>query len=537
MLPASPTAARVPPKHEPDVVVIGSGVGGSMVAHGLMGAGLDVLMIERGVPVKRGEHNWDLDAAFELSPYFNMESHYRLRGESRGRKGTFQCVGGPSVFYGGVALRLRAVDFDQRAEIVRDTGAAWPVSYDDLAPYYRAAEEILGVAGRPARHPVDPAETVVHPYRAPALQGPARLIRDAAAGLGLNPSHLPLAIDFGGDGAGSGPCMQCGTCDGYACAVSAKREPSTAVLPALLEKGLRLISNTVAVRILWRGRRIAGVVGIDRTSGRRTVYTGKRYILAAGALGSAHLALASGLENASPAGDWVGRCLMRHCNMIVFGLFPRPLAGSRSFHKQVGIFDHYGIRSDEPRRGVIQSIQPPPPGLIANRLPAFMARSADPFIDRCTGLLAIAEDEPRPENRVDLSRTRGDRYGIPRAIVTHRYTRRDLAARRDLVRVAKSVLRAAGAWATPTFRIHTFSHAVGTLRMGHDPAANPLDAWCRFRGCDNLWVTDGSFMPRSGAVNPSLTIAANALRVAECIAGGRPDGRLVRYARLVRSEA
>ena len=264
MLPASPTAAHVPPKREPDAVVIGSGVGGSMAAHGLMGAGLDVLLIERGVPVERGEHNWDLDAAFELSPYFNMESHYRLRGETRGRKGTFQCVGGPSVFYGGVALRLRAADFDQRAEIVRDTGAAWPVSYDDLAPYYRRAEEILGVAGRPARHPVDPADTVVHPYRAPALQGPARLIRDAAAGLGLNPSHLPLAIDFEGDGAGSGTCMQCGTCDGYACAVSAKREPSTAVLPALVEKGLRLVSNTVAVRILWRGRRIAGVVGIDR---------------------------------------------------------------------------------------------------------------------------------------------------------------------------------------------------------------------------------------------------------------------------------
>lgn len=521
---ASPAPRRF--IREPDAVIVGSGVGGGMAAHALVGAGMNVLMIERGCEVERGDHNWAPDAAFELSPYFSMESHYRVRGTSRGRKGTFQCVGGPSVFYGGIALRLRARDFDRRTEITGATGAAWPISYEELDPYYGAVEGILGVAGRTSRNPSDPAEAVAYPRRAPALLGPARLIRDAAADLGLNPTHLPLAIDFRGDGAGNGSCVRCGTCDGYICAVGAKREPAAAILPALVGRGLKLVSNTVAVRILWRGRRVAGVVGIDRSSGRRTVFTGRRYILAGGALGSAHLVLASGLESASPAGDWIGRCLMRHCNVITYGFFRGRLAGAGAFHKQVGIFDHYGLREDEPQYGALQSIHTPPPGLIAARLPGFTPRSLDPVLARCTGLLAMAEDEPRRENRIEVTRGRGDRWGIPRATITHRYTRRDLAARRHLARAAKAVLRAAGARVTVRLRIHTFSHAVGTLRMGPDPGTSPLDRWCRFRGIDNLWVTDGSFMPRSGAVNPSLTIAANALRVANRIAAGRAAKRV-----------
>jgi choline dehydrogenase-like flavoprotein len=161
--------------------------------------------------------------------------------------------------------------------------------------------------------------------------------------------------------------------------------------------------------------------------------------------------------------------------------------------------------------------------MIQDRLPGFLGGIADPLADRCTGLLAIAEDQPHRENRVSLSRSESDRYGLARAVVTHRYTARDLDARDRLARVARSVLKTAGARITHMFPIRTFSHAVGTLRMGADPRSSPLDESSRFRGIDNLWVTDGSFMPRSGGVNPSLTIAANALRAAGRIAEvGRP---------------
>ncbi len=496
-------------------------MGGAFAAHALVEAGLHVLMIERGIPVDRGEHNWAPDAVFELSPYYTQESHYLVRGDHRGRVGTFQCVGGPAVFYGGVALRLREADFDDDdPEIVGGSGAAWPYSYEALAPHYAAAERILGVAGRPGENPTDPPHTDGYAQMAPDARGPARLVWDSARELGLRPCHLPLAIDFDGLFAAERSCVMCGTCDGYACALGAKREPGTAVLPRLLRRGMTLVPSTVVVRILWRGRRIEGVIGVDRQTAKQTLYRGDRYVLSAGALGSPHLVLSSGLDAASPASDWIGRCLMRHCNGIVYGLFGHPVEGARAFHKQVGIFDHYGGVGGEPKLGCIQSIHPPPPGMIRDRAPALLAGIADPLAERCAGLLAIAEDEPRRENRIEVSRSRSDRYGLPRAIVTHRYTRRDLESRRHLARVAGQVLRGAGARGTHTFPIKTFSHAVGTMRMGADPTTAPLDEGSRYRGIDNLWVIDGSFMPRSGGVNPSLTIAANALLAAQDIVGG-----------------
>lgn len=151
-------------------------------------------------------------------------------------------------------------------------------------------------------------------------------------------------------------------------------------------------------------------------------------------------------------------------------------------------------------------------------MPEWLGDTADTIADRSTGLLVIAEDQPRRENRVSVHPHEVDEYGLPRTVVTHRYTWRDLKARHELSSVAHGILRHAGALYTQTIRIKTFSHAVGTLRMGLDPRTSPLDLASRFRGIENLWVTDGSFMPRSAAVNPSLTIAANALMAAEHIA-------------------
>ena len=140
-----------------DVVIVGSGVGGSMAAHVLIHAGLRVLMIERGRAVRRSDLNWEPDQALELSPHYTMESHYHLRGDDRGRVGTFQCVGGPSVFYGGVAFRMRETDLGDCPEVVRDSGAEWPYRYSDVEPYYGWAERILGVAGRDGRDATDAA--------------------------------------------------------------------------------------------------------------------------------------------------------------------------------------------------------------------------------------------------------------------------------------------------------------------------------------------------------------------------------------------
>jgi len=141
-----------------------------------------------------------------------------------------------------------------------------------------------------------------------------------------------------------------------------------------------------------------------------------------------------------------------------------------------------------------------------------------------TGLLVIAEDQPQYGNRVEVDPQQRDAYGMPRAIITHRYSPRDRAARRALARIAASILRQAGARATYRFPIRTFSHAIGTLRMGRQPETSPLDSDGRFRGVDNLWVADGSALPTAAGVNPSLTIDANALRTADRILGARQAG-------------
>lgn len=499
-------------------LVIGSGVGGSAAAYALVKAGLRVLMVERGPRVRRGPENWAPDAVMELSPYYSRESPYQVRGDDPGRVGAFHCVGGPAVFYGGVALRLRERDFAHDPGIVGDSEARWPFAYADLEPWYDWAEELLEVAGTGTEPSAPPRS---RPYRHAALvpRGPSRLVWGAARDLGLNPALLPLAIRHrGAEGPGE-PCALCGTCDGYACAVEAKRDPGVALLSRVEGRGLTVRPDTVALRLLRRGGRVVGLECADRRTGRRWVEVADQYVLAAGALASPQLILSSRLHTSSPARDWVGRCLMRHCNGIVFGLFGGPLEGARSFHKQVGLFDFYEDADGAPGLGCVQSIHPPPPGLVRDRLPGFLGGIAEPLAERCTGLLAIAEDQPRRENGVEASPRRTDRYGMPVGVVTHRYTWRDLRARLALARVARAVLRRAGARVTQSVRITTFSHAVGTLRMGVDPRTSPLDGWSRFRGVENLWVTDGSFLPRSGGVNPSLTIAANALRAASRLAG------------------
>jgi choline dehydrogenase-like flavoprotein len=502
-------------------LVIGSGVGGAAAAHALVESGLRVLMIERGPRVRRGLGNWAADAVMELSPYYSTEDPWEVRGDDPGRVGSFRCVGGPAVFYGAVALRLREHDFLHDPGIVGDSGARWPYGYDELEAYYAWAETLLEVGGDDTGDPSAPPRSGPYPRTPLPPRGPARKVWAAAGALGLTPSLLPLAIRHG-EAEGQGPgesCALCGTCDGYACAIQAKREPSTAILPHLEGRGLTLRPETEAVRLLRRGGRVVGVECVDSRTGRPWVARADHYVLAAGALASPRLILASGLHCCSPARDWVGRCLMRHCNGVVMGLFPQPLEGARSFHKQVGIFGLYGGRDGAPKLGCIQSIHPPPPGLVRDRVPRWLGGIAEPLADRSTGLLVIAEDQPRRENRVEADPRRSDRFGMPVGRVTHRYTWRDAHARLALAEVARAVLRGAGASVTQSARIRTFSHAVGTLRMGVDPRTSPLDASSRFRGVENLWVTDGSFMPRSGGVNPSLTIAANALKAGVHLAG------------------
>ena len=507
-----------------DVIVIGSGFGGAMAAHAPVLAGGRVLMLERGGWVERGPHNWEPGGAMELTPFYSRETPVRVhQGRRASTIGLYHCVGGQSVFSGAVALRFRERDFAPDPDIVGSSGARWPFAYDELEPFYTRAEQLLDVAGESGVDPTEPPRTTPYPHEAAGLSQTSAVIDRAARDLGLHPFRLPLAINYQ-TGAARHACQACTTCDAFACAVEAKNDIATAIIPTLMRRGMELRPRTVVTRLVREGDRITGVECLDRDTGRAWQARGDVVVLAAGVLATPHLLLASELERVNSAGHAVGRYLMRHCNGLVYGFFRHPPNPARQFHKQIGIHDFYfghrDISAPAGKLGCIQQVMAPPIGLIQARVPALLGRVLSLGVDHVTGLLAIAEDVPQLANGLTVDWTRRDAYGLPLPVVRHDYTPRDLLARRALLRQSKRVLRRAGARLFFVHRIETFSHAVGTVRMGSDPETSPLDELGRYRGVRNLWVTDGSVMPTSAAVNPSLTISAIALRAGDAIARG-----------------
>jgi len=507
-----------------DVVVIGTGFGGSLAALPAVGAGLRVLLVERGRWVDRDDSAWDATQILVERKY-RSASPYRMHTRF-GRSTIYpdEAVGGKSVFYGAASMRFREQDFDLTSTF--GTGAdappAWPIRYTDLAPFYDEVEQLLGVSGVSGVDPTEPPRARGYAHEPPAYSEPARRVAQAATTLGLRPFPLPLAINYHGGAGGEGrqSCVQCMTCDLFPCKISAKNDLAVTVIPQAQRSGAQVLHSTIAARLVRTGDAITEVECIDARTQHRFVVRCRLCIVSAGAIASPALLLSSGLGDLEPNGALVGRYLMRHCSGIVIGLFPFPTNPARRFHKQVGITDFYhGHEGDEPRGpwGMIQGLQTPPPEFI-------LAEGGFPIgvigartVHRHIYLICIGQDLPQPENRVALDPARRDAYGQPVPLVRHRYCRHDLAVRRALYRQAARILREAGAVIRVRKPINTFSHVVGTCRFGASPETAVLDPWCRFYGMRNLFVVDGSFMPTSAGVNPSLTIAANALRVAAAI--------------------
>jgi len=493
-----------------------------MVAHKLIAAGLNVLMIERGAWVPRGPHNWEMSGMVERSSSYAMDSPYRvLAGGDRRIIGMKACVGGQSVFYAAVSFRFREDDFNVHPEIVTDSNARWPYTYADLEPYYSEAEKILHIAGEAGSDPTEPWRSAPFPQKSKELSPTSRLIAEAATTLGMHPFPLPLAINYGATAVRKS-CVGCATCNSFACAIEAKNDLATCVLPNLMQKGLHLKENMVVTKLISARGAIAGVECFDKVAQEIVRLMSKVVVLSAGALGSPHLLLASGLCTDNPGGHLVGRYLMRHCNGVVFGFVPHLTNGSEHFHKELGIHDFYfghpTIQHPHGKLGNIQQEQTPSGNVIKAIIPKALQIPLLPIAKHLLGLLVIAEDQPQYNNHVTVDGKVSDKYGLPQLQISHRHTARDFAARAALARKAKQILRMAGAKLQYTLGIKTFTHAVGTVRMGNDQKTSALDPFCEFRGVKNLYVADGSFMPTSSAVNPSLTIAANALRVGEYIA-------------------
>jgi choline dehydrogenase-like flavoprotein len=509
-------------------IIIGSGFGGAFAAYNLARAGKETLLIERGKWVTRDDSCWDEVRLHLKDPMYRGMTPCIVDQKKGGLEKDWpdDTVGGMSTFYGAVALRMREDDFNGAplpSSSDRDSVSAWPFKYGELAPYYDEAERLQQIAGSRGEDTTEPERLTDYPYKLiDILSTPSRKIWEAAVQLGLNPFRLPMAINFSGAG-GRQRCILCSTCDHFICKIEAKNDLAVTVLPEAQKHGAAIIDNHRVIALKTEGNRVTSVELIDQDKGESITIKTKRVIVAAGALATPHLLLCSGIQHISESGALIGRYLMRHANGFVSGIFPYKTNPEKMLQKQVGIPDFYYGSTESGGNppgpwGMIQDVSSIGKGVIKEYAPWGLKHIAAFLSDYIINQLCIAEDIPQHENRVYADRGKIDRFGMPLLMVYHRYHQRDIEARHALYRMAKKILRKAGALLSASMPIETFSHAFGTCRFGTNKATSALNPECRVWGIQNLYVLDASFMPSGGSVNPSLTIAANSLRVSEILA-------------------
>ena len=509
-----------------DAIIIGTGFGGSMAAYQLTRAGLKVLLLERGNWVARDDSAWDPKSIL-IQRIHKSPSHFESpTWAGRGDVYPDSAVGGNSIFYGAASLRLRENDF-RAASTFKDLGPTslshvdWPLSYAELEPDYEEAERLLHVSGDAERDPCAPPRNAPYPQRPEPYSIPAERLVRAGEKLDLRPFPLPLAINY--DSSKEQPaCRKCQTCDLFPCKICAKNDLTVRILPDILKNGGTIRPATIAKKLIKQGNRITGVECVDATTGETFKLSCSLCIVSSGAIGSTQLLLLSGLSHSKWNGNLVGRYLLRHCNGIVIGMFPFQTNPDQEFNKQVAFTDFYygnpGGSGLPGPWGMLQALQVPPAEYIQSQAPFPIGNIGAATTKYHSYLLCIAEDLPNKDNRIELHPGRKDKFGIPIPNILSVYDKRDILARRALYREAARILKTAGATIRLQKPINTWSHAIGGCRFGSSPENAVLDPNCTFFGIPNLFVVDGSFMPTSGGVNPSLTIAANALRVGRYIA-------------------
>ncbi len=511
-------------KKKYNYIIIGSGFGGAMTAHTLASKGKDVLVIEKGKWPVRDNSCWDEVRLHLENPMYRGETPFYV-DQKQGKIDVMwpdETVGGMSTLYGAVSFRMREDDFHGTPSETgdkRDSSCAWPYGYKELEPYYKKAEKLLGIAGIKGKDITEPPIKGDYPQPpSTKLSSPSKKLWDASEELGLHPFFLPMAINFSGK-HGKEKCILCSTCDHYLCKIEAKNDLAVTILPEAEKKGIHILTETRVTKINTEKNKAVSVEIVEQRTNEKLTIKGDNIIVAAGALASPHLLLVSEIDKITGNNN-IGRYLMRHINGVVAGIFPSKSNPEKTLQKQIGIPDFYygdpeGKKKPEGTWGLIQDVSSIGKGVIKANAPFGLKNAAAIVSDYLINLLCIAEDTPHHNNRVFIDHSKTDKYGTPEMQVFHRYSKRDMEARDALYSEAKKILKKAGALFFYSMPIETFSHGLGTCRMGTDAADSVVDENCKVWGMKNLYVIDASVMPSGGSVNPSLTIAALALKAAE----------------------
>lgn len=508
-----------------DLIVIGSGPGGASLAHRLAPTGKRILLLERGGYLPRSQANWDSKTVFVDGAYQAPETWHGRDG-STFHPGLHYYVGGNSKVYGAALFRLRTRDFEQ---IIHKDGIspAWPLRYDDFEPFYAEAEKLFHVHGQRGEDPGEPPASGPYPHAAVSHEPRVQELADHFARESLHPFHLPLGIlldEREGRPTPTSICIKCDRFDGFPCLLNGKADAQVVCVdPALAaHPNLTLLTGAYVERLETDGggRVVTGVV-VQR-DGAQERYAADIVVVACGALSSALLLLRSASE-AHPHGlangsGQVGRNYMRHNQSVLMALMPQ--VNDTVFQKTLAVSDFYlGADDWDYPLGLIQMCASSDAEQIKGEaVPDWLRWVPDmPFEEMARHSMDFwlsSEDLPRPENRIF--------YEGERVILD--LTENNMEAHQRLTKKLEHYLNRGGRKAVLIPRrlylgkdipIGGTAHQAGTCRFGTDPASSVLDVNCKAHELDNLYVTDASFFPSIGSVNPTLTIIANALRVAE----------------------
>src|SRR5918995_2368057 len=501
-----------------DVIIIGTGAGGGTLAHRLASSGKRILLLERGGYLPREPENWDSHEVFNRGRYLSGEKWLDKDGaEFEPHQQYF--VGGNTKFYGAILFRLRERDFGE----IRHHGGispAWPISYDDLEPYYAAAEELYLVHGQAGEDPTEAPRSGPFPYPPVSHEPRIQQLHDDLVNAGHSPFHLPVGIDLDESDPEQGRCVRCDRFDGFPCLTDGKADAHVcAIRPALAYENVTLLTHSKVERLETdsSGRTVTRVV-VDR-GGYEEAYSGNIVVVSCGGVNSAALLLRSasdahpnGLANSS---DVVGRHYMAHLNSGVIAL--SQTANETRFQKTLGLNDYYwGAADSELPLGHIQMLGKSDRNILRGAAPRFAPGLALDYVARhAIDFWLTTEDLPCPQNRVAV-----DRQGNIHLAKTDHNTeahKRLLAKLKDLLGPLGCRKTSIPRWSVLSQQVPLagIAHNCGTVRFGADPRRSALDVNCKAHDLDNLYVVDTSFFPSSSAVNPGLTAIANALRVGD----------------------
>jgi len=505
-----------------DVIIIGTGAGGGTLARHLAPSGKRILLLERGDWLPREPQNWSSLDVFVDNRYVSPDTWYDGDGKPF-QPGVHYFVGGATKLYGAALYRLREQDF---GELQHHDGVspAWPISYDELEPYYTQAEQLYEVHGARGEDPTEPPASAPYPFPAVSHEPRIQQLSDDLAAAGYHPFHAPCGIRLNEASMPYSHCVRCPTCDGFPCLVHAKSDADVlGVRPALEHPNVKLLTNAMAVKLETNesGNEVTEVV-VER-NGETERFAGDIVVVSCGAANSAKLLLASannshpnGLANAS---DQVGRNYMFHDSVAVLALSHEP--NTTIFQKTLGLNDFYfGSDGFEYPLGNIQMVGKSDAEMFRGERPRetklapewTLARMALHSVD----FWLSTEDLPRADNRVTIEADGNIKLS---------YSETNAEAKKQLYSKLKSMLGHLGMHSDHLFTRHAYmkndipvagcAHQAGTCRFGDDPATSVLDRNCLAHQLDNLYVVDTSIFPSIGAVNPALTAMANALRVGD----------------------